>query len=641
MKKLLALLLALVMCLALFACSDQSSTNDDDDDDDKGSKKPESSTSSSNEAVGTWILNYTNEDVPFSITFDDDGSCKFSTGESYTWKKKLNKNSETDDLNLLLKDDGESVYSVWVSEMDDGNMTLSLSAVDDDDNETYLASYSTQNITPDSDLLDQIAGQWHADTSYEYHPSVTINEDGTCSIDDETLSWTASYWNNENRSLSLNIFDVEAVRYYISFDLYDSDVMRMCINDADYNDSCTLYRAPLISVLMNGNWCDFAYGETQVSEFYFSNDYCSVNWDDHDWKLVSCEEDKLTATISEEDSSEVKYELTLTMEGEYPQIALLDCASGETWLYYCSNLGYDETNPEANYQLAVYNLSILENDGSFWVEESEEWIYDNEGYTYVYQMFQSLGDYKDSADYLARFTIHPNMLTGVDVEYTDNLGNVDEGYLSEYEYDANGNLIYATGSDIREKYCISSSYVYGDMYFEYDEAGVISQILIGYSNTDLKARCTPTYDANGNMISLQIQTNSGETTATFTYDDQNRLIHAIGPYTYSGDPQTITYTYDAAGQLVQKTRSWTDWWVYEEVTTYTYANGVLKEAVTAYSQTDSWSGTTTITSTFTYTCDEQGNPLTVSYTTDDPSYNYASQVRTYTYEDLYFYTSET
>lgn len=638
MKKLLALLLALVMCLSLFACSDQSSSRDDDDDDDKGSKKPDSSQSSNNEAVGSWIQASSSKDAPFTITVDNDGTCKFGSGESYTWKKKANKNSDTDSLNLLLKEDGETVYSIWLYKQDTGGYILNLSSVDEDDNETYLASYSTQNIKPDFEALLQIMGPWYTPRDEDTQTTVTLNEDGTCSINNETLNWTATYYDNDSCSISLSVYNSEALLYYISAERYDSGIFSMYVNATENGDGFSLYQNPMIEILLD-YWNSFSYDNLYPS-FYFYQDDCSVDGQDYLWSVISSEENKLVVSISEEGSAEAKYEATLTMEGEYPQISLLDRATGENWLYYSDDYGYDNANPEALYQLAIRNLGVLEEGDSFYVEELDNWIRNNEGYTYVYNMFLSLGDYKDCAEYLARYSIYPNMLTGVDVEYTDNLGNKDDGYLSRYSYDNNGKVIYASGSDIREQLCISSSYAYGDVYFEYDEAGVLSQILIGYSTTDLNARCTPSYDANGNMVSLLIKTNSGETTATYTYDDQNRLIQAIGPYTYSGEPQTITYTYDAAGQLVQMTKSWTDWFVYEEVTAYTYANGCLKEAVVTYTQTSEYSDPTTITSTYTYTCDAEGRPLTVSYTTDDPYYSYASQVRTYIYENLYVYTSE-
>lgn len=627
MKKLLALLLALVMCLALFACADQGASSGGDDDDGEGTKKP---SSSSNAAVGTWILESGDENAPFTITFDAEGTCKFSTGETYTWKKKLNKDS-SDALNLLLKEEDETVYNVWVYSQDDGTKSLEL----DNGTESLLAFYRTQNLTPDSDLLSLVMGEWYADPDYDFQGTVTFSEDGTCSVKDETMSWTASYWDNENRTLYVNVFDSTAPRYNFSFELYDTDVARLYLNDVDNGESCELYQNPLLCVLMD-DWYDFAYGDTQLSSFYLSSSYSTF-----DWKLTSCDEEQLLIQAFEENSSDVKYELTLTMNGDYPQIALVDLASGETWLYYSDDYGYDEACPEALYQLAVYNLNKLENGDSFWVEDQEEYLRGNEGYAYVYQMFQSLGDYKDSMEYLERFTIYTDMLTLIDVNYTDNLGNTSNSELAEYNYDANGRVSSAWGSDPREKYCVSSSYVYGTMYFEYDDAGVISQILIGYSLDSLNARCTPSYDANGNMISLHIQTNSSEMTATYTYDDQNRLIQATGPYTYSGEPQTITYTYDAAGQLIQRTRSWTDWYAYEEVTTYTYANGGLTQAVEVLSYTDNWSGTLTkVTTTCIYTCDDQGAPLTVSVTTDDPNYSYASQEQVYTYEDLYFYNGE-
>jgi len=109
-----------------------------------------------------------------------------------------------------------------------------------------------------------------------------------------------------------------------------------------------------------------------------------------------------------------------------------------------------------------------------------------------------------------------------------------------------------------------------------------------------------TYDAAGQVTSITDKVNTGNAsmTATYKYDEQNRLIYAQGNY------GTKNYSYDQIGNIITK-----DGW------TYTYGNKAGPHAVTSSSDG----------SVFKY--DLNGNMVSVAKGSEKTTYNYDVQNR--------------
>lgn len=286
--------------------------------------------------------------------------------------------------------------------------------------------------------------------------------------------------------------------------------------------------------------------------------------------------------------------------------------------------------PDYRYNSAVYKLNQL-------VADSQTSVSLTEGdATYLIDVFTALGDYKESAEYLARFKVLSNLLIGATKRTTDNLGNESQYHIPYYTYDENGSVISSSGgtpSPMRFPFDLNCAY-------EYDKAGQIICITEMDSGR-INSIMTPTYDENGNMTSLLQKYNTGEVTHNFSYDENGNIILAVFHATWLSEEehsQKYEYTYDDNGRLIQEIAD-CHWRASSYGANYTKnyeydANGFLVKTVAQYydkiSETE-W------TVTYEYTNDEQGTPVS-AIITDSSKEQYASQTLVYEYETLYFYT---
>lgn len=228
-------------------------------------------------------------------------------------------------------------------------------------------------------------------------------------------------------------------------------------------------------------------------------------------------------------------------------------------------------------------------------------------------LFEKLGDYKDSAEYLSRFYYMPTSfeydLIGKngtnEITYNDNnlpatetVEREDARGLIEFIYDSDGNII--TQRVTNNGYVSAYAYTYnsqgkriGAVYsdqdensasyvFEYDDNGnLIKQTYLGTDGITYEYYFG--YDANGNMITQEgiFEGISQYTLAiVYTYDDNGRVISEVG--TYSDDTQeSYEYTYDAKGNCIKEI--FTDYDGFEYCYDFTYDdNGNMVEEVCTY-----------------------------------------------------------
>lgn len=292
------------------------------------------------------------------------------------------------------------------------------------------------------------------------------------------------------------------------------------------------------------------------------------------WTPADASDALLTANAySRKGDVSTEYTLELKERDGCTVLLVTNGDTGTQALYYSENNGensYDPTWPEAIYRQARSALTTYARGYSIYVNEQH--LSGNSAATYVYGLFSQIEGYLDCADYLARFTVLPSQLTNIyriDVNQLDQESRSDKYYCW---YTADGRLEYECGDSVIERYGITSG---NKNYFTYDASGRIESIRVGWSSTDVSAVATPTYDEAGRLVSMAIQTSSESYTASFTYDDLGRIV-SMQTHTDDYYGRTYTYVYDDAGQLMRKV--WTSQNNNMTVTEdYTYTDGLLTE----------------------------------------------------------------
>ena len=331
-------------------------------------------------------------------------------------------------------------------------------------------------------------------------------------------------------------------------------------------------------------------------------------------------------------------------------IGALDMGDGDVIYYYAYKFGYDFAWKEYVYVCAIDLLNeCLEdvaagNRVGFYdkTEEGNEYYYENDAWKRLCEIFTYLGDYKDSADYLSRFTVFESVYTRADKISVDSLDNRFEYEVEEQAYNGLGKVASGNSEELFRLYGGSSN-----LYFTYDETGKATTITDNSSWGDtILARITLTYDAAGKVIGGEYRTNDESYPMSYVYDAADRLIENT-VWGSNGYRCQYTYTYDATGKLSEiamwkgydPDNGYKGW---RETTTYTYdANGfvaskkVVQESYNEYNNTF----TVDVTETYTYTCDASGRPISADYTwvhRIDGALNEKVTI-VYTYSDLYFY----
>lgn len=201
-------------------------------------------------------------------------------------------------------------------------------------------------------------------------------------------------------------------------------------------------------------------------------------------------------------------------------------------------------------------------------------------------IFEALGDYEDSQQYLSRFHY---FISDVQVESEEGIAKVavefnetnlparvfweteEESYTDEYFYDDIGNITRITQIDAEGNR--------DDYDYTYNEKGLM--ILETHSWDEYKNTYEHVYDENGNLIRTTGATKKEVvSTEDYTYDAEGKLIKRVIGFmaTYL---ITTEYTYDANGNLIKEVS--TDKEGVSSTTEYTYddAGNQIKEVYTS------------------------------------------------------------
>lgn len=504
----------------------------------------------------------------------------------------------------------------------------------------HQAQLANQGDRPETVQL--LSREWtlYAESDYNYTSptQLSFNADGSCSVNGTSMTWIEQGSNDS--SIEGLILDNGENSFYFYFNANReapsrSSLQLNLVESTEWGltsgDHIATYIAHPYAPQVMASWRLLDGDDTMPESFYIDRYNMSCSDLSFTWDITSAVDDSTVAVHATAlNGYTQEYSLVMQERDGHYVMTLTDDATGASALYYCDQYGYEASWPEYLYPRALEWVKGYVNSNYFWT--SDRSYSDNEALVFLHQKFTELGDYKDSADYLSRFTVLPSQLTSVVQISTDQLGNESKNTLGSYTYDASGKRVTARGEEIVEFTGVYSSGT--PQQFTYDASGRISSITLGWVNGSVEGIGTPNYDAEGKLLSTDVQTTSWSYTSTFTYDDQGRVASISVPQNYYEEPRTFTYSYTDGGLLAQKVHTWNDSY-YTLTSDYTYENGVLVrvDATRSYRYGDPY------TTTYVYTNDDQGRPVTVDITTTDPNNTYKAMRCEYTYEDLYFFDS--
>lgn len=153
----------------------------------------------------------------------------------------------------------------------------------------------------------------------------------------------------------------------------------------------------------------------------------------------------------------------------------------------------------------------------------------------------------DRVGALNGFTVLRDLKLRQDFVIVKQDGTTESGTESAWEYDTTGRLVSIDG--VRNMFevvqTVPSFPGNFTVYFSFHDDGTYSQILYG---SNAYATAIPTYDADGNIVSLAITSRDDSTVVTYTYS--GGLVTKISWEEY-GYPFDIEYTYDENGNVIR------------------------------------------------------------------------------------------
>ena len=213
-------------------------------------------------------------------------------------------------------------------------------------------------------------------------------------------------------------------------------------------------------------------------------------------------------------------------------------------------------------------------------------LLDEGKYEEARDIFFALGDYKDSAEYLANFYYVPTSmnlnLAGrvATFEFTFNSSNliakissVNEGVVeaeSAFSYDEHGDMVHVkiTKGDFTEtyNYAFLKDGMFATSVYENSDGYMLYHSLIYNENGDLSTQfCWDNagsfyeayyyYNESGELVSQKVQYFAGYSSVyyiSYIYDENGRLVKEVCDYE-EGYQESLEYSYDANGRLIKKT----------------------------------------------------------------------------------------
>ena len=610
-KNVVFLLLILALCLGLCACD----TNSDPSSELKAA------------VCGTWYERYqANGENPGYFYFQEDGNGTINGQQTLTWTGKQDRNNEFLWTVTILTESQEQ-YTLAVNT---GNRDYSeawLSVENDTDAYCYLKA---DTVIPNAWFSDLMT-MWYAQDGNAPAQAVALNADGTVQLGSKTCFWTnGSDWMYDENGVHLHLYNAQGFCGSLEVYIRANGLYDFLYFDASTNRGYNYYNLPVLGMMENGSWESFD-RVTMIDDYFYLDPRCDfISIGDREYAVrfdTSAALNNLTVNLLEDDV--LRYVAEVFMDGEYPMVTLTDQQSGQQTLYFNNHYGYAEGNMDALYYRTMNLVHRYLNNSGVYTLETDEYLDADDRLPYIYQKLTELNGYRQTQEYLDRFTIVPSVLTEVIQYHTDQLNNVHENTLARYNYDQNGVMVSGSGEEIIEKYGVDHT---STQYFTYDSRGNIAEIRVGTNN--IYALGTPIFDTAGKMVGMHVQEPNDDYTTVFTFDVKGRVVRMGVSETESAYPLVYEYTYDDAGRVVTKVKTCGYQGTVIITSNYTYTGDELTQ-IKQYHQ--EWNNN--YSTTYTYTSDEQGRPLSAVITTTDPNNAYQFQEIKYVYKELYFFDS--
>lgn len=486
-----------------------------------------------------------------------------------------------------------------------------------------------------------LSGSWYLRESDSNHVSaprqLSFSADGTASIDGSSVIWVEQ--DSHERGLSGILVQDGENRFYFSFSIGKGSIASLNLFTCQVNGNlihagnqiASYYNHPLAFTLLR-NWQSMDIDEGMPEYLHLQPEGASVEGAEFSYTITSEKgEAFISASMLASNGSEIAYELLMQeQDGHY--IVTLTGSQG-TGVYFNSDLGFEESWQEYRYPILMDHLENYLDHGYFW--GNNVYYERNEALKYLYEQLTDMGSYKNCAELLTRFTLLPDMLVQVNHATVDQLGNESTTAIARYTYNSDGTPAVVMGDEFMERFGIYNASSSNKFYITYQEDGTIADVKLGWSQDDIKAIGTPSYDPQGNMTAMDVQSSVGAYTSRFTYDESGRLHRVdIQEFMYYYDYH-YSYTYDEAGNLIQKIVTYDNDY-YKETTDYTYENGILIRAYTLYESLHADPYTTD----YTFTNDTHGRPISATITTTNPGNTYKSVMDHYIYDTVFFLDTE-
>ena len=599
MKKIILILLtAFVMCVGLCAC---------------GADMTDEQTAA---VCGTWYLRAYEEKAenPGYLELKKDGTGTLDGSEPLTWTGSGSEAGVT----VTVVTESEAEYTLALA-VDKTEAWLSM----DKDGPDYC--YHRADTAVATSWFGELLTLWHARDVKTAVQTLALNKNGTLRMNDAVCFWSSSDdWVDDEDSVHLYLYDAQGV-----FGVLEAYSTGNGLYDFIFYDYATLRgysytNHPVVNYLDIGSWESFD-RHTMIDDFVIlgaGNRTAEIAGVEYSVRFDTAA-DPTTVSVSFLEGEEVRYSALIFMDGEYPMVTLTDPQTGRQTLYYNSEYGYADENPDARYYGTLDLLYRYAGGGSLYLPETGELLEPEVALRYCYEQLTALGDYRQTKDFLARFTILPNKLTSVTQYCTDYQGDVHEIYLNRYGYNKNGVLIWGQGEEIIEKFGVDSTAV---QHFTYDRKGKLT----GVTTDDGHTQGMPIFDTAGKLVGMHVEGEDVEYTTVYTYGEGHRVIRMGVSRSESYYPLVYEYEYDGEGRLVTKTVDRGN--SFAATTTYTYEDGTMVESSQVF-----WRGGWPYSNNWSFTYDEQGRPMTARVATDDPDMDYADIEVRYIYKDLYFF----
>lgn len=575
---------------------------------------------------GEWITEtsfYPHEDqeeIPFLITFNENGTCQVDDSSSLTWTAKAVK--ESANLEVSIKEDKNTLYTFHLNVSED----FTDGTLYDKKKERYYSTYFQKDTEIDLSQEGLIYTEWFPRGYAGNTTPFILEKDGTCQMDGQKYQWVVqpSRYTEENLQI-LSVYDETTTKYIAEIrqnraGIPDLSMFTCSVNQQDWLDS--YYPHPLMKETY---YYAFNHENPLAYDININSEFIHMDSTEYSMELSeNTTADTLIYYVP--NAQDPAYEFTITNDGGFPNLTIKDLSSEEIYYYYNPEQGHRPDHPDFLYNQALTALTCYAEDDSLHISEEEGWLSERDLLHYAYENFSQIDGYRDSSDYLSRFIIVEDQLLSTDYHRTDNLGNEDtDSEHTVYTYDSKGRLASFYDNDYAISYGLSArgmSY-FSRVYLIYDTNDRIHEIQLRSYDT-LEAQCYPVYDETGNIIRMHIFKNSEETVSSFSYDEEGRLVKI------TMEDGTLLHQYTDDGLLSLSYLLTNDRRIRTE---YTYENTALVQKLKRYEgyYDEPWY----VTDTYHY--DADGKLLRTERTSTQTDYDYRSEEFVFIYDDIYYY----